>query len=83
MVVGLHWREYTLTETVEMIEKMGFKTISKYYFPAIGNTKNENISKTLIKKLVNIIPSFRTTYVVIGKKIADPTYDFWLTDANT
>jgi len=47
MIVGLHWREYTLTETVEMIEKMGFKATTKYYFPAIGNTKNKNIIKTL------------------------------------
>jgi SAM-dependent methyltransferase len=31
MIVGLHWREYTLVETVELIQKMGFDTVAKYY----------------------------------------------------
>jgi hypothetical protein len=33
MVVGLHWREYTLPETLQMIKKMGFKPVKKYEVP--------------------------------------------------
>ena len=32
MIVGLHWREYTISETVEMLESMGFSVIEKYFF---------------------------------------------------
>lgn len=82
MIVGLHWREYTLNETIQMIEKMGFETIQKYYFMDKRNTKI-NIVKTLLKTLVYAIPSFRPYQVVIGKKVLEPTYAFWLTDANS
>ena len=32
MIVGLHWHEYTISETVEMLESMGFSVIEKYFF---------------------------------------------------
>jgi len=82
MIVGLHWREYTMNETIKMVERMGFKIIQKYYFMEKGN-KKKSIFKTLIKRLVYIIPSFRPYQVVISKKKSEPTHDFWLTDANS
>ncbi len=82
MIVGLHWREYTLIEVIQMIEKMGFETIKKYYFIGKGPTRT-NIFKTVLKKIVYSYTSFRPVYVVIGKKSIVPTYDFWLTDANS
>jgi len=80
MIVGLHWREYTLAETICMIEKMGFETIQKYYFMEKGGG---GTIRRLIKTLIYIIPSFRPYQVVVGKKISEPAYDFWLTDANS
>jgi SAM-dependent methyltransferase len=91
MIVGLHWREYTLIETMKMIEKMGFKVTHKYYFV---EKENINIIDPLFKKLLLFIkilmktfiyvnPSFRPYQVVIGKKISVPIYDFWLTEANS
>jgi len=81
MIVGLHWREYTLVETVELIEKMGFNSVNGYYY------YDQNISlngiKKILFKLLCMIPSFRPFQVVIARKIAEPDYDFWLTDANS
>jgi 2-polyprenyl-3-methyl-5-hydroxy-6-metoxy-1,4-benzoquinol methylase len=82
MIVGLHWREYTIAETVRMIEKMGFEIAKKYYFAA-KKKKKTNALKALLRTLAYIIPSFRPYQVVIGKKVSEPSYNFWLTDSNT
>lgn len=80
MIVGIHWREYTLTETVELIEKMGFETVAKYYH--MDQNQNMKISD-FIKRMLYYIPSFRPFFVLIGQKRSEPVYDFWLTDANS
>ena len=82
MIVGLHWREYTLAEAVQMIEKMGFETITKYYCMEKDRLRS-NILKTLLKKIVFSYPPFRPNQVVIGKKVMCADCDFWLTDANS
>ena len=81
MIVGLHWREYTLSETSNMIERLGFKVLRKYY-PYKGCVKMNSI-KGLLLNLLYIIPSFRPHQVVIGKKTDNPDFDFWITDANS
>ena len=82
MIVGLHWREYTLDETMELIQKMGFDTVAKYYFHPAAHYKS-NFLKEMLKKIAFSYPPFRSYQVVIGKKVSIPIYDFWLTDANS
>jgi SAM-dependent methyltransferase len=82
MIVGLHWREYTLNETIELIKKMGFEPVAEYYFQPAEPHKS-NILKEILKKIAFSYPPFRSFQVVIGKKVSIPTYDFWLTDANS
>lgn len=82
MIVGLHWREYTLPETMQLIEKMGFKTFDKYYFMG-KETLSPNPIKRLIKKIAYSHPPCRPFQVVIGKKVMSPDYDFWSTEANS
>jgi SAM-dependent methyltransferase len=82
MIVGLHWREYTLDETIQMTEKMGFKIISKYYFAEKGQAK-KNIFMKMLLGLLYSYPPFRRSQVVIATKIMVPNYDFWMTDANS
>jgi SAM-dependent methyltransferase len=79
MIVGLHWREYTLDETIEIIQKMGFNTVERYYF----HPAKSNFLKEMLNKVVFSYPPFRAYQVVIGKKVLTPTYDFWSTDANS
>lgn len=80
MIVGLHWREYTLNETIYMIEKMGFKSIKAYYFIEKVRT---SLIFSIMKTLLYLIPSFRPYQVVIGKKLTKPVHNFWQTDANS
>jgi hypothetical protein len=82
MVVGLHWREYTLIETIQLIEKMGFEAVMNYYFSEKGSLK-PGILNTLLKKIFYSYPPFRPHLVVIGRKISVPKYDFWITEANS
>ncbi|MFM2303490.1 MAG: hypothetical protein RLZZ135_899 [Cyanobacteriota bacterium] len=82
MIVGLHWREYTLNETIELIKKMGFAPVAEYYFQPAEQHKS-NILKEILKKIAFSYPPFRSFQVVMGKKVSIPTYDFWLTDANS
>jgi SAM-dependent methyltransferase len=85
MVVALHWREYTLSETLLMIEKMGFKAILKYYFAEKDKTGSSFLMflKWLIKRVLYAYPPFRPCQVVIGQKVTTPVNDFWLTEANS
>jgi len=81
MIVGLHWREYTMSETVELLGKMGFETIKKYYFR--GEQENKNSVKRSIKSLlIKLFPQLLPYQVVIGKKILEPNFNFWQTQAN-
>jgi SAM-dependent methyltransferase len=85
MPVGLHWREYTLRETTEMIEQMGFRTV-KHCYPYYPEDKGDvklNIMGRLVYKLMEIVPSFRLGQVVIGEKVSEPAFDFWITEANS
>lgn len=81
MIVGLHWREYTLSETIQLIESMGFETIAKYYFAGKRHKRLGALKSALIE-LLYLYPPFRPFHVVIGRKIEEPDYDFWITDAN-
>lgn len=85
MIVGLHWREYTLLETKQLIEKMGFIVIFGYYFSEKVNKETSFLKtlKALIFNILFIYPPFRPSQVVIGKKVLVPVNDFWLTEANS
>jgi SAM-dependent methyltransferase len=82
MVVGLHWREYTLFETIKMIEKMGFETIRSYYFTGKDYARTGFI-KMIFDEIIFSYPPLRPSQVVIGKKVDAPIYNFWLTNANS
>lgn len=81
MIVGLHWREYTLAETVEMVERMGFEVVKKYYFT--DETHAPTSLKGALRKLAYSYAPFRPYQVVLGRKIEDPAYEFWVTEANS
>jgi len=82
MIVGIHWREYTMIETREITEKMGFALEQSYYF--IGNREGRNLIKKMIISFLNkFFPSLLPCQVVVGRKINNPSYDFWYTDANS
>jgi SAM-dependent methyltransferase len=83
-VAGVHWREYTMAETVLLIENMGFETFKKYYSSENEEGHaNESALQSILKKIVFFYPPFRLSQVVIGRKIRPVSYDFWLTEVNS
>jgi SAM-dependent methyltransferase len=81
MIVGIHWREYTLAETIELLETMGYKTIRRFYWQSMDVYMEEYSAKTLIQRLIFQISSLKPFLVAIGRKERRPQYDFRFTDA--
>ena len=99
MIVGLHWREYVMSEIREIVGKMGFQVVRCYYFgqkstiilkSGITTFRIRSPIRSLISlmmslffSVLNAIPSCKMSLVVISKKVDEPNYQFWLTEANS
>jgi hypothetical protein len=80
MFVGIHWREYTLAETVEMLEAMGYAILRQYFFHPSEISMACSV-KNLIKRLAFVVPSLKSHIVIIGRKTRRPEYHFWFAEA--
>jgi SAM-dependent methyltransferase len=80
MIVGLHWREYTIGETVSMIEHMGFRVIRQFFFDERETARGP--LRSTLTKLFYLIPPLRPYHVVIGQKESEANQEFWLTEAS-
>jgi len=56
-----------MVEMVEMMQKMGFGVVRKYYFSET-DTPNTKVSTRIKKKIAYSIPSLRPFQVVIARK---------------
>lgn len=82
MIVGLHWREYTMAETHQLMECMGFDVVGSEYYANSGS--RTRISTWLLRKILYLWPSFRPFLVVVGKKrLVSPSHDFHRVEANS
>jgi len=80
IIVSRHWKEYTMAEAVEMIGKMGFDIKKNYCFSENG--RNRFTFFTIIRLFFSMVPSFRQSLVVIGKKKEiQPPYNFRFTES--
>jgi 2-polyprenyl-3-methyl-5-hydroxy-6-metoxy-1,4-benzoquinol methylase len=81
MICGIHWREYTLQELVELLEIMGF-SLKKHSFT--NNTKNMHVRKRIFLLIFSFIyrlfPGSGNSITVIGKKIQYRPIKFWFHD---
>jgi 2-polyprenyl-3-methyl-5-hydroxy-6-metoxy-1,4-benzoquinol methylase len=79
-IVGLHWREYTMNEIKEMLEKMDFKIIKQKY-DSIPSRQTEKFNfKKIIKKLIRHIINFKPIKRIIYSCILDNENDPTLRD---
>jgi SAM-dependent methyltransferase len=83
MLVGLHWREYTLGEMLEMLEKMGFEVTQRYFYQDWNHSSSANIFWRLGQRIASMIPSFRTFQVLVAKKKCTCDRKFTFTEANS
>jgi SAM-dependent methyltransferase len=87
-MVAIHWREYTLAETVEMVTSMGFEVVKTYYFSERGTQKFASSKAmrelySLCKRAALSWPSLKRHQVVIAKRTHTPKHEFWFTEANS
>ncbi len=68
MVVGLHWREYTTNEIMEIVEPFGFKMVYKKFDSDIGVYSHKFLN-SLIKKIIFSMPGCKPNQIIIFKKI--------------
>lgn len=77
-ICGIHWREYTLPELVEILETTGF-SIKKYSFS--NNTKkNTSLLIEVIGLITRVFPGFNNSITIIGSKKEYRPMQFWFHD---
>jgi 2-polyprenyl-3-methyl-5-hydroxy-6-metoxy-1,4-benzoquinol methylase len=73
-IVGIHWREYTVSETKELLTSLGFEIEKTYYTSANLST---NPFKLFLKRMLyKILPSLQEGQVCIAKKVKYPAIEF-------
>ena len=80
MIVGLHWREYTQAEALQLLQRMGFEAAAAYFYIEPVR-RDAGLLRKLLRKLVFSYPPFRPSQVAIGRKVAAAAHDFRQTDA--
>jgi SAM-dependent methyltransferase len=65
MVVGLHWKEYSLAQTLQMVRPLGFDVVSAKTVDDTGGEKRSMLKRLLRK----IIPGGDTQVVVFTKTV--------------
>jgi len=73
MVVALHWKEYSLSQTIEMISPIGFGVVKAKTHNDTGSGKRSFVNKLIMK----LLPG-GDTQVVIFKKLADYESGFFV-----
>jgi 2-polyprenyl-3-methyl-5-hydroxy-6-metoxy-1,4-benzoquinol methylase len=71
MIVGIHWREYTVSELRELVELAGFSIINHYLF----TTHKASLPARLVYALV---PRMRSNQTVLARKVSavNPSFHF-------
>jgi len=66
MVVGLHWKEYSLSQTIQMVTQIGFEVVRARTLDDSGSG-----NRPFLKRLVKWLVPGDDTQVVIFKKVAE------------
>ncbi len=63
-----HWREYTISETETILEKMGYRIYKNYFFDERDNKINKNFKNQLIKFFLDKNPSLKCNQTTLAIK---------------
>lgn len=89
MVVGLHWREYSIAEIKELVTRVNYQVIEQYFFEAVDVLPKPKLTpKRFIKKLIyfkrsckkwliQTIPSLKENQTTISRKISNTNVDLF------
>lgn len=78
MVVGLHWKEYTMAEVSELVERTGFDVLKAYFYAKRG----DNALARAVKAVAYAVPSLRPFLVLMATKNSEPAHDFRISNAS-
>jgi len=82
-IVGIHWREYNVAETRELLSRLGFVIERQYLFDVLDFTENSKLSwkQRLVKRFIQWKQNWKAYQTTIGRKIRDNDIEFYFTDA--
>ncbi|MEQ8192437.1 MAG: class I SAM-dependent methyltransferase [Candidatus Eremiobacterota bacterium] len=85
MINGIHWREYTMGEIKEMLEKLGFAVKQQYFFSSLERKPffELNWKQLILKIITDLIPTLKENITTIALKIKYPDLNFYFCDANS
>ncbi len=66
-ICGIHWREYTLRELIQLLETSGFSPISSRY-SLMATGIRSSAMKLLYGAVCTVFPSFRDSITIIAEK---------------
>lgn len=69
--IGLHWREYTAAELVEMMQLTGFNHVKSYYCHTNVRVVSNKMRRAMVSFMYGCFPAFLPSQVAIGAKRAD------------
>jgi 2-polyprenyl-3-methyl-5-hydroxy-6-metoxy-1,4-benzoquinol methylase len=76
-ICGIHWREYTLEELIQLLEITGF-TLSDYSYSSMASKDVSSFMKKIFNATTNLIfPKLADSITVISKKKEYKPMKFW------
>jgi len=76
-ICGIHWREYTLEELIQLLEIMGF-TITTYTYSHMAKTHTSSFIKKIFYAISSLLfPKLADSITIISKKKEYKPMKFW------
>jgi SAM-dependent methyltransferase len=65
---GIHWREYTLQELIQLLASTGFSLVSYSYCPSTRKKASSSFTENLLTAIGSLTPGLKEAMIVISKK---------------
>jgi SAM-dependent methyltransferase len=75
-ICGIHWREYTLRELIQLLETSGFSSLTSRY-TLMTKDIHSPFMKFLYGAIGTMVPSFRDSITIIAEKKEYRPVNFW------
>ncbi len=75
-ICGIHWREYTVREVIQLLEASGFSPLTSRYILMAKDIHSQGL-KFLYGAICTMFPSFRDSITVIAEKREFLPVNFW------
>jgi len=77
---GIHWREYSLREVIQLLEETGFSIGSYSFCPSCRKKNSRSRTENFFIAIGSLIPGFKESIIVISRKEEHKPMEFRLHD---